>query len=395
MPAPRPGEGPPRWEDSNQWSPGSPNGGPPPLAPPPLGPEFHVRSAEAAQALQFSRLKLDGGEWYVGGLRLPNGTLWLAQDASAERGVVRASRRIMLTLLPLVLGVVVLCSGFIATRALRPVRRLTAAMGGISEKTLAIRLPTDGVAEEFAGLLAHFNGMLERLERSFAQASRFSADAAHELKTPLTILQGELEEAVQEAKDGSVEQERFVSLLEEVSRLRLIAERLLQLAKADSGRLVGERQVLAFDRLLADECEAMAETAEALEWTVDLAKVELSADESLLRQAVRNLLSNAVKYNQASGAVRVGLRRVGGLAEMRVFNTGARIPEPEQALIFDRFTRVDASRNRGVDGLGLGLSLAREIARAHGGDLRLARSDEEGTEFVLELPALRQACEVR
>ncbi|MCC6145207.1 MAG: two-component sensor histidine kinase, partial [Candidatus Hydrogenedentes bacterium] len=244
-------------------------------------------------------------------------------------------------------------------------------------------------AEEFDRLVTVFNGMLERLEKSFHQATRFSADAAHELKTPLTILQGELERGIQHAETGSVEQERYGRLLEEVQRVKSITRKLLLLSMADAGKLRVKRRDVDFTQMVEDVCEDIEVLAPHLRLEKTLQKkVHIAADPDLIRQIVQNLANNAVKYNQPKGHIGVYLRQKNGEVKLTVANTGGTIPEEERERIFERFYRIEKSRNRASAGVGLGLSLAREIARAHGGELLLdAPKDKQVTAFTLRLPA--------
>jgi len=275
----------------------------------------------------------------------------------------------------------------LAGQALRPVRVITRVAEGIGARELDRRIPVMAADREFERLIAVINAMLGRIERSFRQATRFSADAAHELKTPLTVLQGQLEQAVQGAPAASREQRTYVDLLEEVQRLKSIVRKLLLLAQADAGQLRLSRARLDFTGLAQAVADDLPNLAAGLNVAADIEPgVVVLGDAELLNQALQNLAANAVKFNDAHGSVRLVLRTVGRQAACTMANTGPGIPRQEQERLFERFYRADKSRNRRVDGTGLGLSLAREIARAHGGDLVLERSDATLTVFVLTVP---------
>jgi two-component system heavy metal sensor histidine kinase CusS len=292
-------------------------------------------------------------------------------------------------LLVVPLGLLVLAGGgwLLAARALRPIALITRTAAGITARGLDKRVPVTSVDPDLARLSEVINGMLDRLERSFHQAVRFSADAAHELQTPLTVLQGELEEAVQCAAPGSDEQQRYSGLLEEAQRLKAIVQKLLLLARADAGQLSLQRETVDLTALVESALEDVKAIAPQLLVEQEIAGgVRVKADADLLAQVIRNMTSNAVKYNIEHGWVVFELRTSDRVARFTLSNTGMPIPPEDQERIFDRFYRVDKSRSRRIGGVGLGLSIAREIARAHHGDLVFAPSREEWISFTLTIP---------
>lgn len=288
--------------------------------------------------------------------------------------------------LPITLLAVVIGSRWVARRALEPLQRVTETAGAVTARELDQRVPESDAPAEIHQLIQVLNGMMDRLERSFALASRFSSDASHELRTPLTVMQGVLERALANRRGASVDE--LTTLLDETHRMVAIVESLLLLSRADAGDL--ELRVRRFD--LSEMVEEMEEDLRALASehaiTIDTGiapDVEYCGDEGLLRQAVFNLFSNAVNHNRPDGTVRVRLARQDAIVRIEVFNTGETILPAEVDRVFDRFYRGDASRSRTSGGTGLGLNLAREIVRAHGGDLELESSDERGTTFAVIL----------
>ncbi len=280
-------------------------------------------------------------------------------------------------------------SGWVLTgQALRPVRALTKTAEGITARGLDQRLPVTQESREFKRLSDVFNGMLDRLEKSFQQATRFSADAAHELKTPLTILQGQLEESLREAGDNPEHQQLCAGLLEEVQRLKNIVRKLLLLSLADAGELQLHREEIDLQVLLENAVEDIGILAPELkvEFKAD-PPVTVLGDPDLLSQVLQNLVSNAIKYNGEDGFIRLELERTPKEIRLAVTNSGPPIPAASQPRLFERFYRGDPSHTRAIEGAGLGLSLAREIARAHGGDLVLKQSHASGTTFELFMPA--------
>jgi len=382
----------------------SPPGGPPsrvsrPSAVPPVpsrdprrqraarNPERQPRAGGIIRPPVFSTARAEGQRWRLcvsGDLDV---TLVLGvslDEFGTEMGQVANS---FLLALPAALLLIAAGSWLLSQRALRPLDRLAQVAEQVTASRLDQRIPSGNAETEFLRLITVFNEMLDRLERSFKQAVRFSADAAHELRTPLTILQGEIEQALQHAPDGSEQQQVCSNLLEEVQRLKAIVQKLLLLSRADSGRL---QPALARVDLSSAVEDALEDTrALAPHLTVEghvTPGLQMMADRALLQQVLQNLVSNAIKYNREGGAIEIRLRRTGAVAELTVANTGAGIPLEDRDKVFERFYRADRARSRGVDGVGLGLSLAQEIVRAHQGTLVLAGSQEGWTRFRVTLP---------
>lgn len=314
-------------------------------------------------------------------------TVVVGVSLAAHRGFMLKNALALVLALPLAALLAAAGGWLLSGRALRPVRELTETAETITAQGLDRRITPGHEDAEFARLISVFNAMLERLESSFQQATRFSADAAHELKTPLMVLQGELEQALQEAEDGSREQRVYSGLLEEVQRLKSIIRKLLLLSLADAGRL--ELTLKPLD--LTAAVETLLEDSEVLAPDLKVSceaerGVWVDADAELLGQVLHNLAANAIKYNRPGGRVHYRLQQRARLARLTVTNTGAGIPPEDAGRVFQRFYRASRARDRAADGVGLGLSLSREIARAHGGDLALSPGGRDATSFVLTLP---------
>jgi len=335
----------------------------------------------------YATVSATHGAWRVMTLANEEVAVTLAMDLAGARTEIAGFRRALFVAAPL--GLLLLLAGgwLVGHAALRPVERIARIAETVTARRLDARIPENRADGEFRRLIRLINAMLERLERSFRQATRFSADAAHELKTPLAILQAQIERGLQRAPDGSVEQQECAEQLEEVQRLRSILRKLLLLAQADAGRLplhMGAVDLTALARAALDDVQMLSPgRPTALQ---GLAELVVPGDTDLLGQVVSNLISNAVKFGDEAGLIEIRLARRDGLATLAVSNTGAPIPAPAHGRVFERFYRADIARSRKVEGAGLGLSLSREIARAHGGDLVLVRSDEIGTIFELSIP---------
>jgi heavy metal sensor kinase len=332
----------------------------------------------------FLTLATSRGPWRVGILGSESSTMIVATDLADFRADARRFRVAFLVALPVALLLLGVLGWVLAARTLRPVALITSTAESITARGLDTRVPPQAADTELERLVEVLNRMLDRLDRSFQQATRFSADAAHQLQTPLAVLQGELEQAIRQAGDGTEEQQRHVRLLEEVQRLKVLVQKLLLLARADAGTLALDCQAVDLTELLrlaAEDVQALAPDR-----TVELdlePDVRVQADPDLLQQVIGNLTGNALRYGAPASTIRIGVCATGDRVLCTVSSTGPRIPPGERERVFDRFARGATAPG---PGLGLGLSLAREIARAHGGDLQLAPGGDAEARFVLELP---------
>lgn len=327
------------------------------------------------------------GDFRVGVATARDSRLALAVDLRVVDAEMATLRNAFLLAMPLALALIGTGAWLLSNRALRPIKSLAETIRNVSSKGLDQRIALGAGDREFQELIVVFNDMLERLERSFTQASRFSADAAHELKTPLAILQGQIERAIQQAEAGSVAQAQLTGILDEVRHLTGISRKLLLLSQADAGRL--RLQASPFD--LSVSLEELAEDARMLGPKLAVSTqvspaMKVDADADLLYQILHNLISNAIKYNVDNGWIRISAAPVGNRADVVVANSSRGIPEKARAKLFGRFYRADPAHSRAVEGVGLGLSVSREIARAHGGDLALKESSPGEVHFVLTLP---------
>jgi signal transduction histidine kinase len=272
---------------------------------------------------------------------------------------------------------------WLAGRAMRPLQRVVATAEKLSAAELDERIPIkSGDDLEFARLISALNEMIERLHASFQQAARFTADASHELKTPLAVMQATLHDAQRSGQPPPVD-----DLLSEVSRLKSITQSLLLLSQADAGKLPVQRE--RYD--LSTELAGIAEDADALCAEADLKcehhiapGIVIEADRALMRHVFRNLLTNAIKYNRPGGSVALSLRRERAGAVFSITNTGPGIPAKMQPRLFERFFRADRARQG--EGTGLGLNIAAELAKANGARVELEESQSDRTTLRVSMP---------
>lgn len=295
--------------------------------------------------------------------------------------------------IPTVLIVVFLGGQWVARQALGPVEEIRAAASKISVRHLEQRLPVPPAADEIAGLVGVLNQTFDRLQASFEQSTRFSADASHHLKTPIAVLRAGIEEILIDTETPPMQQTRADALLEQVRHLTSIAENLLLLARADAGSLELAPSPLGLAETLAGILDDLRTLASAARLSVGIAVergLVVYADRSAVALVLRNLIDNAVKYNRTGGRIVVKVDRNGQTASIAIGNNGQSIPPEKVSQIFDRFARARPGQE--VPGHGLGLSIARELARAQGGDLLLRDRRDDWTEFSLVLPLLA-SCE--
>jgi len=231
------------------------------------------------------------------------------------------------------------------------------------------------------------NATFERLQRSFEQSARFSADASHHLKTPIAILRADVEEILADVNCSESTQARAEGLLHRIQHLSSVVDNLLLLSRADAGRLELSPTKFELGEVLEGVLDDALTLAEPLDLTVEAnipKHLRLKADPTFVAMIAQNLVENAVKYNTPGGRIRVEARAVNGDVEMTVGNTGDGILKERAGLLFERFCRGRSGAR--VPGHGLGLSIARELARAHGGDVELVRSDRSWTEIRVRLP---------
>ncbi|MEG4854587.1 ATP-binding protein [Microcoleus sp. B5-D4] len=325
--------------------------------------------------------------WRVGAIHSPQTQIAIAVNLQAIDREMASIGNIFLFSIPVVLLLVAGGAWVISRSILYPIGRLTIAIRNVTVQGLDRRVPVGSTDIEFVELIFVFNQMLERLERSFKQASRFSGDAAHELKTPLAILQGELERALHQVESGSEVQQTLSNLLDEVRRLSEITRKLLLLSLADAGRMGLHLVEVNMSDLLSEIAEDMELLAPHLDVQMAIApNLYIKGDRDLLVQVVQNLVGNAIKYNLPKGWLRLQANCQGKRVIVKIVNSSHDISLRERDRIFERFHRGDSTQIQKIEGSGLGLSLAREIARAHGGDIKLDAAILGQTGFILSLP---------
>lgn len=282
------------------------------------------------------------------------------------------------------------CGGwFLAGRALKPVDLITRSAQKISAENLSHRLEVVNPNDEIGRLAETFNHTLDRLESSFNRTRRFSTDVSHELRTPLTILRGETEVGLRWCGNPDEFKKILKSNLEEINRMSDIIAHLLELSRAEEGKLTLDLKRVDLQELLQNLVQQTRLPAEEQKIAIAMTgsgPVYVSGDILRLKQIFLNLLDNALKFTPYGGEIRVLLEHEPGWAKVSVIDSGPGIPEKDLPYIFDQFYRVDKARNRKDGGSGLGLSLVRSLSEAHGGRVELQCNPGGGCAFTVYLP---------
>jgi two-component system heavy metal sensor histidine kinase CusS len=331
----------------------------------------------------------------VGSSKTETDTLQIAVDVSQKEALLARYRFCFWAVLAATLILFPLVGYQIARQGIRPVEEMATTARHISSTNLRERIQPEGYPFELASLAGTFNQMLDRLEDSFERISRFSADIAHDLRTPVNNIRGEAEVALARARTVGEYRDVLESSLEEAVRLSELIGDLLFLARAESPLTELRRERVNVDDLLItvrDYYEASAanggislvaaESAEPL-------MVEL--DRSLILRAVSNLVSNAVAHTPPGGTVTLGATKDDTAIRIEVSDTGAGIPPEALPKVFDRFFRVDPSRSKASGGAGLGLAIVQSILALHGGSAEISSQRGHGTRVTLRMSAVANA----
>ena len=304
----------------------------------------------------------------------------------------------LLVVFPVIVLVSVAASYVIAGRAIEPVEMLINEVEAITDgRSLHRRLPSDLGNEELSRLGTTLNAMIARLETSFGALRRFTADASHELKTPLTVLRADVERAMHPNAAGSEAMQALEEALQETTRMADLVDSLLTLARADEGRFDIYREPIALGPLIRDVYETAVILGEHAGLDVSMSVLEegvVDGDARWLRQLFLNLITNAIKYTPRGGRIEVSLsQRVGGEIAFTVRDSGIGISAADLPHVFDRFWRADRARSRASErgGFGLGLAIAQWIAQAHGGRIGVQSRLGRGSVFTVTIPVMSEA----
>jgi two-component system, OmpR family, heavy metal sensor histidine kinase CusS len=342
-------------------------------------------SNRANTVCQFAFFERQGNQWRASLFKVNSIRSVIAVDVAATTNQLESTLKTALSVvIPFSLLLSIFGSWFIATNTIRPINRLHKSMKMVTRKDLSHRLPEHREDKEFKMLIDAYNTMLNRLEESFQQVSRFTADAAHELKTPLTVLRGKIEQAVLAENSSKLD---LNAILDEVGHLSAITRKLLLLSQADSGSMALHFEPINMTELLDELIADMDLLSDAfiVDCSIERALIT-QGDIVLLRQLLNNLLVNVMRYSLPEKGVTIQACQNDTLIDLRISNFCAPMSAEVRHQLFTRFYRGKPEHTQGISGSGLGLSLAREIARAHGGELTLEPSPIDVVTMRLLLP---------
>jgi two-component system heavy metal sensor histidine kinase CusS len=317
-------------------------------------------------------------------------TIQIAIDVSQKEKLLASYRFWFWVILLASFAIFPLVGYQIARRGIRPVEEMATTARHISSTNLRERILAEGYPFELASLASTFNQMLDRLEESFERISRFSADIAHDLRTPVNNIRGEAEVALARARSADEYRDVIESCLEEAVRLSDLIGDLLFLARAESPLAHLRRERVDVGALLGgvrDYYEAVAvDGGVSLTTAVGATPVIAELDPTLMQRAVGNLVSNALAHTPPGGAVILETTADSSTFCIGVSDTGVGIPAEALPRVFDRFFRVDQSRSQGSGGTGLGLAIVKSIALLHGGNVKISSQPGRGTRVTLHFP---------
>jgi len=337
---------------------------------------------DEAPEIELALITFENNEWNATKLITPDKIIVaLVNTQAAGRHMedfLEVRMRTIKQIFPFSLAMSILAAFFVTRKTLAPIKRIQASLRAVDTRDLTTRVPHQGEDKEFREFIDVFNNMLARLERGFLQASRFSSDAAHELRTPLTIMQGYVERAIHESESGSKIQIQLRMISDEIDRLSSITQKLLLLAQADGGQLKLDFEFINVSDVLNELVEDMSLLDPPIITRGKIQKkLMFETDRALFQQLMNNLFTNAVKYNIPEGWIDITAWTEENKLHIRLSNPTDSISEEFASKAFDRFSRGDGAHNRKVDGTGLGLSLCREIAHAHQGELTFNAIDQK------------------
>jgi len=365
--------------------------------PPPVARDVEPDAGVSLRSVSGKPMRVMAGQAQIGGAG-DDAVVQVALDTELAGNLLAGYRRTLFLTLGAGLAVCAVTGYWLARIGLRPLRQIAATAQRIRSSNLDERIEVVGLPAELSVLAARFNAMLGRLQDSFDRLSRFSADIAHELRTPVNNMRLEVEVALGKARSTDEYRDTLGSFLEECQRLSRIIDSMLFIARAEDPRTQIVRESVDVRR----EMERVAEFYEApavdagIELSIACApEMRAPLDRTLFQRAVGNLVANAIRYTPRGGRVRITAARDNGQLRIDVSDTGMGIPPDDLPRVFDRFYRADRARSTANGNVGLGLAIVKSIVTLHGGTIAADSAPGRGTRMSINLPVDHLATDSR
>ncbi|KUO71425.1 MAG: hypothetical protein APF77_13500 [Clostridia bacterium BRH_c25] len=319
------------------------------------------------------------------------GTTYYIQTAKGFADIAQSTYVLpRILLVTTVLGTLVsyISGSILSKRLLKPIYDISKTAKEITSKSLDKRIPVDGPDDELKDLADTFNTMIGRLETEFGKQIRFVSDVSHELRTPLSIMHGHVNMLSRWGKDDpQVLEKSLATLKAETENMNKLIENMLYLAKGDNNALILQKEDFSLCLLLREITEETHLTHNQYSISYQCEdNLVINADYNALKQLLRILIDNSIKFSKPPGEISILVRKEAGAAVITVSDKGMGIPRESLPYVFDRFYRVDESRNKATGGAGLGLPIAKQIAQSHGGTLSAESEEGKGTKMIISIP---------
>jgi heavy metal sensor kinase len=314
----------------------------------------------------------------------------IGRSIRAEQGRLQSLKWSLLGLGGAVWAVGLIIGGWMTGRALRPIQTISAAATRIADGHLDERINVAETESELGQMAGVLNASFERLEHSFEKQAQFTADAAHELRTPVSVVLSQAQLALARERDGAEYREALAACERAAKRMQSLTESLLQLSRLDAKAEPVSRDQLDLSAVLSETVELLRPLAAArqINLVAELSAAPCLGDAEKLGQVFTNLLTNALNHSADGSTIHAKSRTDGDLVEASIADEGAGIAEEHLPFLFDRFYRADESRNRNTGGAGLGLAICKSIVEAHAGSIETRSVVGAGSEFIVRLPGL-------
>ena len=290
---------------------------------------------------------------------------------------------------PVVLMILFFISRFIAGKSIAPINKVIKTAGRITNENLDERIELPSHKDEIHQLTLTINQLLDRLEDVVLREKQFTADASHELRTPLAVIKGTLEVLTRKPREAGYYEEKIKYVISEVDRMTLLVDQLLELSRYESGKITPNFSTFELSEIVDEIFNRLKLNIESKKLTIKLNdgdNVKISSDKSMVEIILENLISNSIKYSESSRAIEIDIKREETQVQCKITDHGSGIPANQLDNIFDRFYRVDESRNASVSGKGLGLAIVKKLTDLLNIELQVESKVGEGTSFTLIFP---------